>query len=321
MAVTYGFFNSVSGDRKYNADKMSQYFRGLVSDGVYADVGDGLQVVAGSGMNVSVKAGRCLIDSKWMENDAALTVAITAASSTLNRYTAVVARLDYTNRLIEITTKDGTPAASPTKPVMQRDATYWELCLAYVYVKKGATNISQSAITDTRADTEVCGWVTGLIKQVDTSALFLQWQAAYEEFYASYQAWFDALTSELQVNTYLTRFEKTVTGTPAELAEIQLDMTGYTYDEYDIISVYINGLRADPTEYSVNNGVVSVSVGASASGVNAVTVEVLKSQIGNPHGGGGGSTFSAIQIPNVEASVSSVSVTDNNISIQGGTTE
>lgn len=320
MAVKYGYFNSVSGDRPYNAETMSNYFKGLVADGVYENVGGALQVIAGTGMNVVVKTGRCLIDCKWCENDAALTLPITAASSTLNRWTAVVAQLDYANRLISITTKDGTPAASPSKPPIREDQYYNELCLAYVYVGKGVTAITQSAITDSRADTNVCGWVTGLIKQVDTSQLFLQWQTAYEEFYDSFTSWFDTLTSELQVNTYITRFEKTVTGTPEELAEIELDMEGYTWDEYDIVSVYINGLRASASEYEVNNGVVSVTVGASNS-ENSVTVEVLKSQIGNPHGGGGGSTFEAIQIPNVEASISSVSVTDSNISIQGGSVE
>lgn len=40
MAVTYGFFNSVNGDRKYNADQMSSYFDGLVTDGVYEKIGD-----------------------------------------------------------------------------------------------------------------------------------------------------------------------------------------------------------------------------------------------------------------------------------------
>ena len=35
-------------------------------------------------------------------------------------------------------------------------------------------------------------------------------------------------------------------------------------------------------------------------------------------GGGGGSTFSVVQIPNRNVSIFSVSVTESNISIQGG---
>lgn len=308
MAVTCGFFNSVNGDRVYNADTMSTFFRGLVSDGVYANVGDGMQVVAGGGMNVSVKAGRCLIDCKWCENDSALTLPITAASPSLNRYTAVVARLDYSNRLIEITTKDGTAASSPTKPTIQKDSQYKELCLAMIYVAKGATAISQSAIADTRASAD-CGWVTGLIQQVDTSALFLQWQTAYEEFYAAFQSWFDTLTSQLQVNTYITSFEKRVTGSAAEVAEIPLDMSGYEYAESDIIEVFINGLAAvKDVDWTIDNSIISVNLSESVSADNEVYVRVLKSKIGDP-AGGGGSTFKALNISERVQSSSTITTT------------
>ena len=60
MSVTCGFFNSSNGDRKYNADQMSSYFEGLVSDGVYENVGDALIVKAGDGMQVIVGEGRAI---------------------------------------------------------------------------------------------------------------------------------------------------------------------------------------------------------------------------------------------------------------------
>ena len=47
--VTYGFFNSVDGDRRYTADQMSNYFKGLISDGVYEGLGSALVVTAGDG--------------------------------------------------------------------------------------------------------------------------------------------------------------------------------------------------------------------------------------------------------------------------------
>ena len=62
MAITYGFFNAIKQsdgtyDRTYNADQMSTYFEGLVSDGVYESVDDAMQVLAGTGMQVQVGAG------------------------------------------------------------------------------------------------------------------------------------------------------------------------------------------------------------------------------------------------------------------------
>ena len=142
MAITYGYFNSIDGDRTYNADQMSEYFDGLVSNGVYESVGGALQVLAGENMTVNVQTGRGIIDCKWLKNDAVQILDITQAHVTLNRWTAVVLKLDKVNRQMVITTKDGTAASNPTKPEMQNDSSAVELCLAYVYVGAGATSIS-----------------------------------------------------------------------------------------------------------------------------------------------------------------------------------
>ena len=34
MSVTYGFYNSLNGDRRYDANQMSAIFDGLIIDGV-----------------------------------------------------------------------------------------------------------------------------------------------------------------------------------------------------------------------------------------------------------------------------------------------
>lgn len=286
MAITYGYFNSLNGDRTYNADQMSEYFDGLVSDGVYEDVGGGLQVLAGSGMTVNVQPGRGIINCKWLKNSAVLPVDINQSHVTLNRYTAVVMRLDYVNRLMTITTKDGTPASSPVKPTMQDDASAKELCLAYVYVGAGVTSITQANITDARASAD-CGWVTGLIDQVDTSQLFLQWQDAYENYYeeatAEFAEWFRVLTRQLNVNTFVATFQKRVTfdGTAGETV-IPLDMTGYKYESTDYIDVVINGLKASLSDVSI----VDQGEGKAISILNAskvgteICITIQKSMIG-----------------------------------------
>ena len=192
MAATYGFFNSLNGDRTYNADQMSEYFDGLVSNGVYENVGEALQVLTATGMNVSVQPGRAIINCKWFNLDSAETVPIAAAAAALNRYTAVVLRLNMSARSITLTTIDGTPATNPIMPQISNTAQIKDLCLAMVYVAAGATSLTQANITDMRASAS-CGWVTGLIKQVDTSQLFLQWQTAYEDYYNRMTAAFDGL--------------------------------------------------------------------------------------------------------------------------------
>ena len=191
MALTSGFFNSVSGDRTYNADQISSMFEGLISDGIYEDVGDAFQVTADSGMNVLVGTGRAMLNGgKWAKNTAPITVEINAAHVLLPRYTAIVLRLNISDRSVSVETIDGTAASTPTKPAIVRNSTSWDLLLAFVYVAAGATSITQANIEDQRANTTYCGWVTGIVEQVDTSTLFLQWQTAYEEMFTQMQAWF-----------------------------------------------------------------------------------------------------------------------------------
>lgn len=285
MAITYGFFNSVDGDRTYDADQMSKYFDGLVSDGVYESVGGALQVLAmsGGGMAVNVSTGRGLISCKWLSNDTVLTLDITQSHPTLNRWTAVVLRLDKINRLMEITTKDGTAASNPIKPSMQKDSSITELCLAYIYVAAGVTSISQANISDQRG-TNLCGFVTGLIEQVDTSELFLQWQTAFDNYYAemteAFDDWFSTLTSQLNVNTYIQEYNKNVTiGTSGATNVVALDMTGYTYSADDIIYVYVNGLYDTTFTLDTTGATPTITTVADVDGTE-ISIKILKSKIG-----------------------------------------
>ena len=287
MAKTFGFFNSVSGDRTYNADDMSEYFEGLISEGVYESVGGALQVIAGTGRTLKVQSGRAVIGNKWFKSDAVEDITIPTIHGILNCWIAVRVRLDVENREIILDYVAGTPATNPVKPEPVRDDSYRDLYLAYVYVSAGSGNITQSSITDCRADTTVCGWVTGVVQQVNTAALFLQWQTAYEDFYNSFVSWFDTLTSQLQVNTYLKKYEKSEVVTDGGITSIPLDMLGYTYEEADVLLVHINGLCASLGDYEVDTTVTpaAVVVNFDSAGENLVTIIAIKSKIGDPVAG------------------------------------
>lgn len=299
MALEYGFFNAVKQtdgtyDRVYNAEQMSRYFNGLVSPGVYESVGGGLQVRAGTGMTVQVQTGRAILgdNCQWLDNDAVLDIVLNAAHVTLNRYTAIVMRLDYTNRNISIVAVDGANATAPTKPAMTRTSAIMEYCLAYVYVGKGVTTITQSAITDTRPDNTVCGWVTGLVQQVDTSQLFLQWQTAYAEFYAQMQAWqtqqaaafdawFSTLTGQLQVNTYIQEHRNTVSVTTST-TQVSIGISQYV-PTTDILIANLNGIAlVEGTDYSISGTGTGakMTLTKAIDGNNVIEFRVLKSKIG-----------------------------------------
>lgn len=298
MAITYGFFNALQQsdgtyDRVYNSDQISNMFEGLITDGVYESVGNAMIVKAKSGLTVQVGTGRMIISGKWLKNDATVDITLAASHMTLNRWSAIVCRLDATNRVMTIVEKAGSPATNPAKPAMTNGSSIKEKCLAYVYVKAGATSISQSDITDSRADTSVCGWVTGLITQVDTSQLFLQWQTAYENMFtqmqawenqqkASFDTWFAALTDQLQVNTYIKRYHKTV-DMRQENGIFPLDMAGYTYSASDILLINVNGVMlTEEYDYLLDTSKTPVEIHTNANleAENILEITVLKSQIG-----------------------------------------
>lgn len=292
MAISYGFFNSINQDRTYNADQMSEYFDGLVSNGVYESVGSAMQVTAGEGLAVNVQSGRAIIDCKWIKNDAAQAITLTTAHVLLPRYTAIVIRLDRSSRSISIVAKDGTPASNPEKPSMTNDGQITELCLAYVYVGPNASTITQANITDMRSS-DLCGWVTGVVQQVDTSQLFAQYQAAFEQNYAQqlawqqniqtqFDAWFEALTQQLSVNTFIQKFAlRTVLSSGSE-TPISVIIENYGYSEGDIIEVYINGLYAsEGVDYTLTmSGSTPVITPVATEAGTVVNINVYKSRIG-----------------------------------------
>jgi hypothetical protein len=250
MAITSGFFNSINGDRKYDARQIGMYLGKVVSSGVFPNPSTNLQVTAAGGMNIQVHPGRAMIDGHWMDNDGVHVITLEDADMALARMDAVVMRLDENDgaRAIGLEVKKGSPSAAPVSPVMVREGYVQEYCLALIYVpptkNDGTQEIIQANITDTRPDTSVCGWITSLIQQVDTSTLFMQWQDAYQRFYdasgVEFTAWLDGIKEQLgdSVVGALTsaiadlqsgKTDKTVSNTMAEaIASLQSDKADKT---------------------------------------------------------------------------------------------
>ena len=160
--------------------------------------GDCFQVLAGEGMAVRVRPGFGVVEGRLAYDDEEANIALEAADAQNRRIDRVILRANYPDRKCEILIRAGTPAVDPQPPELVRDgADYFEMCLAEVAVRANQTAVTQADITDTRADTDVCGWVTQAIQQVDTHTLFLQWQAAYQQFYEESGAEFDAWMGEL----------------------------------------------------------------------------------------------------------------------------
>lgn len=274
MAVTYGFFDSVNGDRTYNADQISDYFLKLISNGVFATPADAMQVQAASGMAVNVSAGWGFINCKWINNDAPYSLTLDASDVVLNRIDRVVLHLDPSTavRSITIAVKKGAPAANPQPPTLTRvSGGVWELSLAQIAVNAGASEITQAEITDERANTDVCGWVTGLIDQIDTTNLFAQYDAAFNNWFATIK---ETLATTTLVRQYTSQY---ITTAPSETI-IPVNIPQYNYT-LDVLNVYVNGLRLIPgVDYAENGSANTITLAAALDVIGTpVEFEVLKS--------------------------------------------
>lgn len=290
MSIKSYFFNAVKTgntyDRMYNAADMTNYLQQIVGNGVFPTPSTQLQVRAGTGMQVIVNDGEGWINGHKLVNNADMTLPISQSDVLLDRIDSVIFYLDETVREMGISILQGTPAASPVAPSLTRTSTRYEMCLAQVSVGKQVTEITNAMITDTRADSTICGWVAGLIQQLDTTTLFQQWEAVYQNYYntmsAQFDAWFSTLTEQLQVNTYLQNYDKRVNLQAGQSRIIPLDMNAYTYEESDIFFVYINGLyAAENVDYYLDTTTTPVQMHVNvAGGQEDIDIRVLKSKIG-----------------------------------------
>ena len=270
MAIQSYFFNAVQSggvyDRVYNAEDVTSYLDLLVGNGVFPNPSTQLQVRASSGMNVIVGAGSGWINGHKMVNTADLTLSLTASDVLLNRIDLVIFYVDFNQRTMGIAVKTGTVAQTPSAPTLHRDSSRYEMCLAQIYVAKQVSAITTAMITDTRGNSNLCGFVQGLIQQVDTTTLFAQWQAQFEE-------WFDAAKEQFQAGKQFKKLEGIHVTTQAN--EQSFNVTTYVPHyafAYDILEVYINGIHLNGNEYTLTNSVVTLETPIEEAGATVTFV-------------------------------------------------
>lgn len=191
-----GFFNAVNNDRVYSAELLSGIFEGLITDGVYESVGNKLAVSPSGGMGIQIDTGRGWFAKHWVNNSAPYQLTLEASDVVLNRYCAVCIRVDTSDAVRSAVPylKYSDYATTPVKPTMTRSETVNEYCLAYVYIPAGSSAVTAANIEDTRGNNDLCGWVTGLIEQLNTTTLFSQWEALFND-------WFTGLGDLINQNT------------------------------------------------------------------------------------------------------------------------
>lgn len=233
--VKYGFFNSVNGDRLYNADDVSEFFKGVLSDGIFKWYRDSLEVVPGGGMTVQVLPGKAMLNSKYLHNTSALSLNISNSES--SRTDLVVAFCDSFNRICGITVIEN----ATTDPDSD---SYKSIILAKISVTSSTAEILDTDIQDLREG-----------KWVNLTAL----QSGIEEMiYSINTATYDSNISKYKININSMGY------IPEQCTDIELYINGiktrygtdYTYSE-ELNNQYVVLENTGNYSYMINHSQAS----------------------------------------------------------------
>lgn len=191
MSITYGFYNSLNGDRRYNAGQMSAIFDGIINDGIFQSIGTAFEVKALSDNTITVGIGRAWFNHTWTLNDAILPIEADISEVLLDRIDAVVLEVDANDsvRANSIKIIKGTPSSSPQNPAMIDDEYVHQHPFAYIYRKANSTTITQAEITSVIGTSE-CPFITGILETISIDSIVAQWEAQWEQWTDTEKAFF-----------------------------------------------------------------------------------------------------------------------------------
>ena len=182
MAEYSGFFNAQlvneKYDRVYDAGNFAEYFSTFIGDGVFAEPSNQLKVVPKSGLTVTLKAGKAFIEGYWYKLDEDMDFKLSANSTSYPINDLIVISLNKSSRTIAAEKKENVSSMLPTN-----NGTVHELVVASISVGVGANTITESNITDRRANTSYCGFVTGTVEQIDIGELLTQFESQFDDWF------------------------------------------------------------------------------------------------------------------------------------------
>lgn len=278
--ITYesGFYNNIVKNgintRVYSAEKMSEPYASIFSDGVKPNangvLGDDLAVRHVEGMTVQVMPGYGLFGGKYFKNNSAFKITLDNPITTA-RYDCIIVASDRRSTVNETTIYIKSLDHLPTKADLTRSDEVKEYLLAYAVVQGETQEISQGVIFDTRLDQEVCGVITGVYNQMDGKEIYAQWQNIFD-------TWLNTAKDAYRGSTTLIRYYSSQYATTAVNEKIIPISISQFNQETDSIIVYVNGLVLNPqTGYTVlSNSEVELTLALPVIGTR-VMIEVFKS--------------------------------------------
>jgi len=215
MTVTSGFFDSLNGDRKYNAGQISSLFKGVFADGVFLHIGTSFIVTIGSGMEVIVGKGRGWFNNTWIDNDALLPLSVDPAEAVLSRIDTVVLDIDASvgARTNTIKVLKGTPGSVPVAPSLREDINGIQIAICNILIPPNVTQIEATKLTNL-VGTDWCPYISGLFESLTLDGITAILQAEFN-------AW--KVIFEDDTADWFATVQGLLTGDPAVQLAIQMD--------------------------------------------------------------------------------------------------
>lgn len=166
-----GFYTSKkidgSDDRVYSAEDVRKPYDVIYSDGIRPDsdgtAGNFLKVVADGNLKIHVTAGFAKLGGAWFENLSNYSITLDKPSSANTRYDCVIIRNDDSDAVrapsIYVKSVYNNP---PTVSNLTRTDEVYEICVGYITINSGTTNLTSDNIRDTRGDLQLCPFMSGV---------------------------------------------------------------------------------------------------------------------------------------------------------------
>lgn len=192
MTVTSGFFNSINGDRKYDALQVAELFDGLILDGVYETIYNQFRVSPNNEYTIQVDTGRAWFKHTWIKNDNIKPLNLELPNPSYDRIDAVIIEVDHRDygRVDDIKIITGTPSISPQRPTLIQTDELYQVPLAYITVRYTSLEITAADIVN-MVGTSACPFVTGVISVMNIDMLVSQWMAQWDKLVKQHESDFD----------------------------------------------------------------------------------------------------------------------------------
>lgn len=204
---TSGFFNSMTlengeEDREYSSIDFASYFSNFIGNGVFMEPVNQLLVEytdEGTAYQVKVRKGKAFVKGYWYELDEDLLVEIPKNLTAYEVTNSIVIEFNITLRKMYLKVLEDVNSGEPI-----RTEGIYQLVVALIKVAPASSKLEAEKIIDTRSNSNYCGFVTGLVEQIDLTDLFTQYQNAINSFeawsYNEFEEWFEKIKGQLSTD-------------------------------------------------------------------------------------------------------------------------